>query len=54
MGRVIAAALPGIASIHLGSVATLILVLAAVALVASSLPAVKASRIRPARVLQEE
>ena len=54
MGQVIAAALPGIASIHLGSVGTLILVLAAVALAASSLPAVKASRIRPARVLQEE
>jgi ABC-type antimicrobial peptide transport system permease subunit len=54
MARAIAAALPFIAPIDLGSIAALIALLAAVAVVASGLPALSASRIRPARVLQIE
>jgi predicted lysophospholipase L1 biosynthesis ABC-type transport system permease subunit len=54
MARAIAAALPFIAPIHLGSIAALIAELAAGALVATGVPAVNASRIRPARVLQIE
>jgi predicted lysophospholipase L1 biosynthesis ABC-type transport system permease subunit len=54
MARAIAAALPFVAPVQLGSIAALIAVLAAVALLASGLPAVSASRMRPARVLQIE
>jgi predicted permease len=54
MKRAIASAFQGLAPIELGSIALLVLLLGAVALVASYIPALRAARIRPARVLQSE
>ena len=52
MERAIAAVFEGLAPLDLRSIGFLVLLLALVALVASSLPALYAARIRPARVLQ--
>ena len=54
MGQVIDAALPGVATMRLGWIAILVVLLAAIAALSSCLPAVNASRIRPARVLQTD
>ena len=54
LGRVIAAALPGLASMQLGWIAILAVLLSAIAAISSSLPALNAARIRPARVLQTD
>jgi predicted permease len=54
MTRAIAATFQGLAPIELGSIALLVALLGAVALVASYVPALRAARIRPARVLQSE
>jgi ABC-type antimicrobial peptide transport system permease subunit len=54
MTRAIAAMLEGLGPIDLRSISLVALLLAAVASVASCLPAVRAARIRPARVLQSD
>jgi predicted permease len=54
MERMIASTFQGLAPINLGSIGLLVLLLIAVALVASSTPAWVAGRIRPARALQLE
>jgi ABC-type antimicrobial peptide transport system permease subunit len=54
MARAVAAALQGLAPVDPGSIALIVVLLAAVAAVASCLPAVRAARVRPARVLQNE
>ena len=53
MARAVAAALHGLAPVDLGSIAIIVVLLAAVAAVASSLPALRAARIRPGRLLQD-
>jgi putative ABC transport system permease protein len=53
MARAVAAALQGLAPVDPGAIAIIVVLLAAVAAVASSLPALRAARIRPARVLQD-
>jgi ABC-type antimicrobial peptide transport system permease subunit len=54
LGRVIDAALPGVATMRFGWIAILIALLGAIAALSSGLPAINASRIRPARVLQTD
>jgi putative ABC transport system permease protein len=54
MKRAIAAAFQGLVQLELRSIALVVVLLGLVALVASYVPAVRAARIRPARVLQSE
>jgi len=54
LGQVIDAALPGVATMRLGWIAILVVLLAAIAALSSCVPALNASRIRPARVLQAD